>query len=47
MTEQEFIKNIKKVKSSRTHKIVNSVGVEDFVQHYKKFDTKTPTSIVR
>lgn len=47
MTEQEFIKNIKKVNRSRTHKIMNSVGVEEFIQHYVKIDRNTPTSIVR
>jgi len=32
----EFIKNIKKVKSKRIHKITHSLGVRDAMNHYRK-----------
>lgn len=47
MTEQEFINDIKKVKGSRQHSIVNSIGVEDFIKHYKKINNRISIETIR
>ena len=34
MTQDDFLKSIKKVNASRKHKITKSVGINDFLKQY-------------
>lgn len=40
MNEEEFLNNVKKVKSPRSHKIKNSYGVYDYYKYYRKHKPK-------
>lgn len=49
ISEEEFIKQIKKVSSSRKHKISNSIGINDFISKYKcdSLDSKQIRTIIK